>query len=139
MKVDEILSADPQCISPEASVMEAAQQMKSLDVGMLPVCENDRLVGSITDRDITVRAVASDFVPHDAKVGQVMTHEVVYCFDDEGVHDAALLMEQRQIRRLPVLNRQKQLVGIISLADLAVRAGRVKLVGEVLGQISQPR
>ena len=138
MKVNEIITPDPKCISPDASLAEAAQQMKLLDVGMLPVCENDRLVGTITDRDITVRAVAKDLVPHDATVGQVMTREIVYCLEDENIKTAALLMEERQIRRLPVLNRDKRLVGILSLGDLAIRTGKEKLAGQVLERVSEP-
>jgi CBS domain-containing protein len=137
MKISEILTPDPQCISPQTNLTNAAQTMKLLDVGMLPVCDRDRLTGTITDRDITIRAVAAGMNPANTRVAEIMTHQVVYCFDDENVEDAAQLMEQRQLRRLPVLNRDKRLVGIVSLGDLATRTHREKLAGEVLEFVSE--
>ena len=138
MKVNEIITHDPQVIRPETALIEAAQKMKSLDIGMLPVCDGDRLVGVITDRDITVRGVAQGYDPKTARVQEVMTPEVIYCFDDEDVKDVAKKMEEKQVRRLPVLNREKRLVGIVSLGDLAVRTGKEKLAGEVLERVSEP-
>ena len=137
MKISEILTPDPECVTPETILTQAAQKMKALDVGMLPICENDRLVGTITDRDITVRAVAAGYNPGTTTVREAMTREMVYCFDDEDISEAALLMESRQVRRLPVINRDKRLVGIVSLGDLAVRTHRERLVGEVLEGISE--
>ena len=138
MKVNEIITHDPQVIRPETALIEAAQKMKSLDIGMLPVCDGDRLVGVITDRDITVRGVAQGCDPKTARVQEVMTPEVIYCFDDEDVKEAAKKMEEKQVRRLPVLNREKRLVGIVSLGDLAVRTGKEKLAGDVLERVSKP-
>ena len=138
MKVNEIITHDPQVIRPETDLIEAAQKMKSRDIGMLPVCDGDRLVGVITDRDITVRGVAQGCDPKTARVQEVMTPEVIYCFDDEDVKEAAKKMEEKQVRRLPVLNREKRLVGIVSLGDLAVRTGKEKLAGEVLERVSKP-
>ena len=138
MKVNEIITHDPQVIRPETALIEAAQKMKSMDIGMLPVCDGDRLVGVITDRDITVRGVAQGYDPKTARVQEVMTPEVIYCFDDEDVKDVAKKMEEKQVRRLPVLNREKRLVGIVSLGDLAVRTGKEKLAGEVLERVSEP-
>ena len=138
MKVNEIITHDPEVIRPETALIEAAQKMKSLDIGMLPVCDGDRLVGVITDRDITVRGVAQGYDPKTARVQEVMTPEVIYCFDDEDVKDVAKKMEEKQVRRLPVLNREKRLVGIVSLGDLAVRTGKEKLAGEVLERVSEP-
>ena len=138
MKISEILTPDPECVTPETTLAQAAQRMKALDVGMLPVCENDRLVGTITDRDITVRAVAASYNPSITTVREAMTREMVYCFDDEDIAEAALLMEGRQVRRLPVINRDKRLVGIVALGDLAVRTHRERLGGEVLVGISEP-
>ena len=138
MKVNEIITHDPQVIRPETALIEAAQKMKSLDIGMLPVCDGDRLVGVITDRDITVRGVAQGSDPKTARVQEVMTPEVIYCFDDEDVKEAAKKMEEKQVRRLPVLNREKRLVGIVSLGDLAVRTGKEKLAGEVFERVSKP-
>ena len=138
MKINEILTPNPQCISPETTLTAAAQKMKSLDVGMLPICENDRLVGTLTDRDIAIRSVASGANPNTATVRDAMTREIVYCFDDEDVEDAADLMEQKQIRRLPVLSRSKRLVGIVSLGDLAVRTQRERMAGAILERVSGP-
>ena len=138
MKVNEIITHGPEVIRPETALIEAAQKMKSLDIGMLPVCDGDRLVGVITDRDITVRGVAQGCDPKIARVQEVMTPEVIYCFDDEDVKDVAKKMEEKQVRRLPVLNREKRLVGIVSLGDLAVRTGKEKLAGEVLERVSAP-
>lgn len=138
MKVNEIITHDPEVIRPETALIEAAQKMKSMDIGMLPVCDGDRLVGVITDRDIAVRGVAQGYDPKTARVQEIMTPEVIYCFDDEDVKEAAKKMEEKQVRRLPVLNREKRLVGIVSLGDLAVRTIKEKLAGEVLERVSEP-
>jgi CBS domain-containing protein len=138
MKVNEILTHEPQFIATEAPVVDAAMRMKSFDVGMLPVIEEDRLVGAVTDRDITVRAIADGRDPASVKVRDVMTTEMVYCYEDHDIEEAARLMEIKQVRRLPVLNRNHHLVGIISLGDLAVRTGREDLAGEVLERVSEP-
>ena len=138
MRISEIITRDPEVIRPDALLVDAAQKMKSLDVGTLPVCEGDRLVGMISDRDITVRGVAQNHDPKTALVQEVMTPEVIYCFEDEDVKSVAKKMEERQVRRLPVLNREKHLVGIVSLGDLAVRTGKGKLAGEVLERVSEP-
>ncbi|MDP2665715.1 MAG: CBS domain-containing protein [bacterium] len=138
MKVNEIITRDPEVIRPDAVLIAAAQKMNSLDIGVLPVCDGDRLVGMITDRDIAVRGVAQGYDPKTARVQEVMTPEVIYCFDDEDVKEAAKKMEEKQVRRLPVLNREKRLVGIVSLGDLAVRTDKEKLAGEVLERVSEP-
>jgi CBS domain-containing protein len=138
MQLKEIMTRGIDVIPPEATLKEAAEKMKNLDVGPLPVCDGERLVGMLTDRDITVRAVAAGRDPSTTKVRDAMTPEVVYCFEDQSVEEAAKLMEEKQIRRLPVLNRNKWLVGIVSLGDLAVDAGDRQLAGEVLGQVSDP-
>jgi len=137
MKIKEISTPDPQCIGPNASLTEAAKKMRILDIGMLPVCENDRLIGTVTDRDITVRAVAEGLDPKTVKVRQMMTQEVVYCFENRSVEEAAHLMEEKQIRRLPVLDAQRHLVGIVSIGDLATRAHEQKLAGEVLERVAE--
>jgi CBS domain-containing protein len=129
-------------VRPDASLQEAAEMMMKLDVGPLPVCDGERLVGMLTDRDITVRGTAQGRDPKTTQVQEVMTPDVIYCFEDQDVEDAANLMEEHQIRRLVILNRDKKLVGIVSLGDLALEADEEDLddaeVGEVLEQISQP-
>jgi CBS domain-containing protein len=137
MQLKEIMTADVAVIVPEASLQEAAQQMQRLDIGALPVCDGDQLVGMLTDRDMTVRAVAEGCSPTTTTVREVMSPDLVYGFADQEVQDATRLMEQYQVRRLPVLNRQKRLVGIVALADLAVRSGNQALTGEVLEQVSE--
>jgi len=139
MRVKEVMTRGVECTRPDASLQEAAAKMKSLDVGLLPVCgDNDRLVGMITDRDITVRSAAEGESPTVIRVADVMTPEGLYCFEDATVEDAALLMEQKQVRRLVVLNRDKRLVGIVSLGDLAVETRDENLVGSTLGGVSEP-
>jgi len=136
MKVSEIISQEPTCVSPRTTVLETAQTMKVLDVGMLPVCDQDRLVGTVTDRDITIRVVAQGWDAKQTPVRDVMTEETVYCLDDQKAEEAAQLMREHQVRRLPVLNRDGRLVGIISLGDLAACSGNEEMAGEVLGRIT---
>jgi CBS domain-containing protein len=112
--------------------------MQRLDVGPLPVCDGDRLVGMLTDRDIVMRAVAEGCDPSTTTVREAMTPDIAYCFEDQDVHEAARLMAQYQIRRLPILNHDKRLVGMIALGDLAVSPGNQQQAGEVLEQISEP-
>ena len=112
--------------------------MKDLNAGPLPVCESDRLVGILTDRDITVRATAEGLDPWTAKVSDVLTPGVVYCFEDEDVEEAARLMQEHQVRRLVVLNRRNRIVGIVSLGDLATEIGDAELAGKTLEQVSMP-
>jgi CBS domain-containing protein len=128
-------------IPPDASVREAAAKMKELDVGAIPVCDGQKLSGLLTDRDITVRAVAEGRDPSAVRVSEVMSSEIAYCFEDETIEQAAKLMESKQIRRLPILDRNKQLAGIISLGDISVRteASRQKdLAADALQEISEP-
>jgi CBS domain-containing protein len=138
MQVKDAMTTSVETIRPDTSLHEAAERMKTLDVGLLPVCENDRLVGMLTDRDITVRAVAQGFGGTVGTVKDVMTPDVVYCFEDQDVQEAARLMQEHQIRRLVVINRDKRLVGIVSLGDLAVETGDEKLAGETLEEVSLP-
>jgi len=139
MQVKDVMTRGAECVKPSNSLQEAARKMKSLDVGPLPVCgDNDRLVGMITDRDITVRAVAEGTDPRTTTVKEVMTPDVVYCFEDQDVQEAARQMKDNQIRRLVVLNRDKRLVGIVSLGDLAVETGDRNLAGETLETVSMP-
>ena len=138
MKIQDILTKDPEVIHPDATICEAAGKMKQHDIGMLPVCDGDRLVGSVTDRDLVVRGVADGADPFNTKVSEVMTNKVCYCFEDSDLDEAAQIMEDEQIRRLPVLNRQKRLVGIISIGDIALRSHDERLVEEVLERICEP-
>lgn len=119
MQISQIMTPQPKLIDPSTSIREAAQQMRSENVGALPVGENDRLIGMVTDRDIVVRAVAEEQPAGTTSVRDVMSQKVFYCFEDDGIEEAARCMAEHQVRRLPVLNRDKRLVGIVALADLA--------------------
>jgi CBS domain-containing protein len=125
-------------VTPVATLHEAAEMMRTLDVGALPVCDGGRVVGMITDRDITIRAVADCADPRRTRVGAVMTPKVVFCFDDDDVDQAIQLMERKQVRRLVVMDHEKRAVGIVSLGDLATRLHQDELSGEVLVRISEP-
>jgi CBS domain-containing protein/sporulation protein YlmC with PRC-barrel domain len=138
VQVKDIMTRKVEVVHPEGTLWEAAQKMASLDVGMLPVCSGDQLVGTLTDRDITVRATAEGRDPKTTKVHEVMTPEVVYVFEDDDVSQAAQIMTAQQIRRLVVLDKAKKLVGIISLGDLAVHTGDTHQAGETLEGVSEP-
>ena len=136
MKVSDAMTRHVRVASPGDTIRDAARIMADLDTGVLPVGENDRLVGMITDRDIAVRAVAEGRGP-DTPAREVMTPDVRYCFEDDDVDDVIRTMADNQVRRLPVMNRDKRLVGIISLGDLAISQGGQE-AGEALGGISRP-
>lgn len=135
MQLREIMTKNVEIIHPDASVKEAAVTMRALNIGGLPVCDGDRLVGFVTDRDITVRTTAEGGDPVNTKVQDAMTPEVAYCFEDQDVQEAARLMESKQMRRLPILSRAKRLVGIVALGDLARDP---KLGGKILKRVSEP-
>jgi CBS domain-containing protein len=137
MQVRDIMSREVECIKADRTIQEAAQKMKSHDIGPLPVIDNDVLVGMITDRDIVLRAVAEGCDPKTEKVRNVMTHDVTSCTQDQSTEDAARIMKIRQLRRLTVLDDERRLVGMISLGDLATAAGS-QVAGEALEGISQP-
>jgi CBS domain-containing protein len=132
------MTREVEVIGANAPLIEAAAKMKSLDVGLIPICEGDQLKGTITDRDITVKGIAEGYNPSQTTVGDIMSTDLAYCFEDAEIGEALSLMENRQIRRLPVLNRDKRLVGIVSLGDLAVHSGQKGRLGETLKEVSQP-
>ena len=134
MNVKDCMSADVRMTSPQQTIREVARMMKEADAGAIPVGENDRLVGMITDRDIAIRAVAEG-KGSDTLVREVMTGEVNYCFDDEDPDSVALKMGDMKVRRLPVLNRDKRLVGMVSLGDIAQDGSRG---AAALSGVSQP-
>lgn len=139
MQVCEVMTPDVKCARPNDTIADAAEKMRELNVGALPVCGDDgKLAGMVTDRDITIRATAEAADPHDVCVGDVMTSGIVYCFEDEPLARAVQLMEEQQIRRVAVLNRDKKLVGIVSLGDVAVKSRDESLAGEALECVSTP-
>jgi CBS domain-containing protein len=136
MRVSEAMSSDVNIASPEQSIREAARVMAKIDAGALPVGENDRLVGMITDRDIAIRAIGAGKGP-DTPIREIMSAEVKYCFEDDDIDEVAHNMADLKLRRLPVLNAKKRLVGIISLADMALAEGP-EPVGQAICGISEP-
>jgi uncharacterized protein (DUF2267 family)/CBS domain-containing protein len=136
MQVQDLMTRDVTITNPEETVQQAAKRMAELDLGALPVSENGRLVGMITDRDIAVRAIAEGKGPH-LKVREVMTPDIKYCFADQEIDEIASNMADIQIRRLPVVNRDKRLVGILSLGDIAT-GDDPQIAAEALGGISRP-
>ena len=136
MQLNRIMTGYVEVIAPERSIQEAAEQMRCLDVGVLPVCDGDRLVGIITDRDLVVRALADGGDPKSITVEEIMTRQPAYCFEDQDVEEAERVMEKNQIRRLPVLDQDNRIVGIVSLGDLAIRDDE-KRAGVTLERVSE--
>jgi CBS domain-containing protein len=136
MKISECMTKDVKVCNPDQSIRDAARMMADIDAGIIPVGENDKLVGMITDRDIAVRAVAQGKGP-DAKIREVMSKEVLYCFEDQDTAEVAKNMGEQKVRRLPVVSRDKRLVGIVSLGDVAQDAKSVT-TGKAVKEISEP-
>jgi CBS domain-containing protein len=138
MKVKELMTQEVEVVHPNDTLMEAAQKMRVRDVGFLPVCDGDRLVGTVTDRDLVLRSLAEGMDPR-ASIGRdLVTSPVIYCYDDDSVEDAAKLMEEHQVRRIVVVSRKdKRLVGVVSLGDIATN-GAEKTSTEVLQSVSEP-
>jgi CBS domain-containing protein len=138
MKINTLMTRDVRIAAPDWSIRDAAAAMADIDSGFLPVGDKDRLVGTITDRDIAIRAVAEGKGP-DTQVREVMSSKVKYCFDDEEISEVARNMADLQIRRLPVVNRDKRLVGVVALGDLATGGEGADGHAEVaLSGISEP-
>ena len=136
-KLKDIMSPNVQVIRPEATISEAAQKMREGDFGMVPVAENDRMIGAISDRDIAVRAIAEGKGP-DTPVRDIMSEGITWAYEDDSVERAAQIMSEHQVRRLPVVNREKRLVGIVALGDFAVESSDIRPAAEALAEISQP-
>lgn len=135
MNVSQCMSTDVKVCAPDDTIRDAARTMKQIDAGVLPVGENDRLVGMITDRDIAVRAVAENRGP-DCTVREAMSQEVLYCFEDQDVEEVARQMGELKVRRMPVINRDKRLVGMLSLGDLS--HADEQEAGEALSDTARP-
>ena len=140
MQVSEIMTRGVETVAPDSSLQEAASTMEALGIGSLPVCDGDRLVGAITDRDIVVRGVAAGLSPVDGQVHECMTVHVAYAYDDEDALEVLERMKALQVRRLPVLDRGHSLIGIVSLGDIATepRAAGLASVGAAVAEISEP-
>jgi CBS domain-containing protein len=137
MLVRDVMTAKAEFISPDTTVHQAANKMRELDVGFLPIGENDRLVGMLTDRDITLRTVAEGKDPDATTVADIMTRRVEYCYDDQDVKQAGEHMKTDRIRRLVVLDHDKRLVGVCSLGDIALKGTGHELAGDVLHGVSR--
>ena len=133
----DVMSSDVKVISPDMTITEAARQMRDGDFGMMPVGENDRMIGTVSDRDIAIRAVAEGKGPG-TKVREIMTEGIFWAFDDDTVEHAAKLMSEHQVRRLPVVNHDKRLVGIVALGDFAVDKSEIQPAAKALSKISEP-
>ncbi len=136
MQVREVMTTDVKLASPSMTLKEAAQLMRDGDFGVLPVGENDRLVGVVTDRDITVRAVAAGKDPSSATVREAMSEGVRWVYEDASAEEAARIMSEHQIRRLPVINRDKRLVGIVAVGDFAVEGSALRPAAEAMSGVS---
>jgi len=119
MKIRAIMTTNVECVSPETSITDLAQKMKTLDVGFLGVCENDRLVGTVTDRDIVIRGIASERDINSVTGREIMTHNIFWSYEDDDVKDVAEKMREKDVRRMLILNRDKRLVGVVSIGDIA--------------------
>ena len=136
MKISDIMTRNVEVARPDDNIQTVAQRMADLDVGSLPVCDGERLLGMVTDRDITIRATANGRGP-ETNITEAMTPDVEYAYEDDDMQEVTEKMADKQIRRLPVVDRDKRLVGIVALADVA-REGKDKRVGDTVEQISQP-
>lgn len=137
-RVSEAMTRGVRTLAAQDAVADAAKAMADLDVGALPICDGQRLVGMLTDRDIVLRVVAAGLSPDSTQVSDVMTPGVNYCFDDQDLQEVMDQMGEGQIRRLPVVNRSNELVGMLSLGDVATSSSDIASAGEALEQISEP-
>lgn len=138
MKVFEAMTPDVVTVGPDAPLTQAARLMRESDIGPLPVCEGKRIIGMLTDRDITVRATAEGRDPNATRVDEVMTPEVICCLEGDDIERAAQLMQSAQLRRLIVVDAAGRLAGIVSLGDLALQTGDDALSGQTLERVSEP-
>lgn len=136
MLAKDIMSKKPNLLPPTATLRQAAQEMKTNDCGFIPIGENDRLIGTVTDRDITTRATAEGRDPNSTTLREVMTKDIQYCFESDNLEKVVEHMEKEQIRRLVVLNKDKRITGIISLGDIATRSKDLKLSGRLTEAVS---
>jgi len=137
MQIKDVMTRQVDLVEPDLPIADAARLMKQQEIGALPIGQGDKLIGMITDRDIVVRAVAEDRDPKATPVREAMSDGPFYCFDDQETGEVAANMGEQQIRRLPVVNRDKRLVGIVSLGDLSI-SGADKAAAQALGEISSP-
>ncbi len=136
MLIRDIMQTKVQLVELKTPIKEVAQMMREGDFGIVPVQENEKMVGMITDRDIVLRCVAEDKSPSECMARDVMTDEVLYCYDDQNIEDLSRTLSENKVRRMPVVNRDKRLVGIVSLSDLAAPEQSKNLAGNTLHEVS---
>lgn len=136
MQVKDIMSRKVEVVEASSPIQAAAERMRNCDIGMLPVRDGDKLVGMLTDRDITVRATATGLDPTNTEIKDVVSPGVTYCFENQTVEEAAQIMQSNRVRRLIVLNQQKKLSGIVSIGDLAAKSGIDQLTGKTIKEVS---
>ena len=137
MQVRDIMTRDVQVVSPETPLMDAARKMRSFDIGCLPVCKGQHCVGVFTDRDIVIRAVAEGRNLQNTTAGDIMTTNVVYCSEDDDISTVIKLMEDKQLRRILVLDENKYPIGICSVGDVALDSGDLQLAGEIMHEVAR--
>lgn len=138
MQVKDIMTRDVETAGIDTPIANIAEKMRTQDIGMLPVCNGDKLVGMVSDRDITIRATAKNLHPEQLRCQDIMTPDVIFCFADQEVDEARQIMQDHKIRRLPVVNRQRHLVGMLALSDIALGTGDTKSAGVAIQQVSLP-
>lgn len=138
-QVSQIMTRGVRTLAPTETVMKAAQAMQELDVGVIPVCDGRKLVGMVTDRDIVLRGVAKGCLVDKAQLSEVMSTDTQWCFEDQSLEEVSDKMRDAQIRRVPVVDHDKQLVGMLSLGDIATRTHTEEETGETLEEISKRR
>jgi CBS domain-containing protein len=137
MRVYDAMCEDIEVVTPDITLQEAAEIMRDCECGYLPIGENDRLVGAVTDRDIVVRGLAKGLDPEDTTVEEIMTERIVYCYEDDNLRDAAEQMKREQVRRLVVLDGNKRMVGVLSVGDIARACGDRHLTGDIETGVAQ--
>jgi CBS domain-containing protein len=137
MQVRDIMTRDVQVVSPETSVFEAAKKMRAFDIGCLPVCKGKRCIGIFTDRDIVIRVIATQRQPENTLVSDIMTTDIVYCSESDEISKVVKLMEDKQVRRILVLDDDRCPIGICSVGDLALDSGDLQMAGEVMHEVAR--
>jgi CBS domain-containing protein len=138
MLVKELMTKNVTTVNPKQMVSDVAKLMEHYGIGAIPICEGKILTGMITDRDVAIRVIANDLNPTTTAVRDVTLDQISYCFEDQEIEDAAKKMEDAKVRRLPVVDRNKNLVGIVSLRDLALKSYKKRPSLEVLQEVSKP-
>src|SRR4026207_1670693 len=138
MQVKDIMTRDVETAGIDTPIANIAEKMRTHDIGMLPVCDGDKLVGMVSDRDITVRATANNLHPEQLRCQDIMSPNAIFCFEDHDVDEACQVMQDQQSRRLPGVNRQRHLVGMLALSDIALGTGDIKSAGIAIQQVSLP-